>query len=84
MLYINNNEQTYKTYDEAVEIAVGNGVDRKRAYVYLMALGVKSAMARVLSSDGQSYLPAEKVAVKDGKVVTRLEVCKNCKGLLVE
>ena len=84
MLYINDPKQLFKTYDEAVDAAVANGVERKRAYVYLAALGVKSAMARVMSADEVGYLDAVQVAVKDKKVVTKISVCKSCQGLVIK
>lgn len=85
MLYINDPKQKYVTYDDAINIAVQNGVEPKRAYIYLAALGVKSAMARVMSSDFNNYLPAIKIAVTgNGYAITSISVCRNCKGLHVK
>lgn len=82
MIYINDPNQPYKTYDELVTIATNNGVDRKRVYIYLAALGVKSAPAKVVASDSADYLEPIKIAVKNGQVVTSVSVCGDCGGLV--
>lgn len=82
MIYINEPNNDYKTYDEVVEAAVGGGVDRKRVYIYLAALGVKSVSARIISGDGVDYLEPVKLAIKNKQLVTKVSVCKSCKGLV--
>lgn len=84
MLYINDPKSPYKTYDEVVDFAIKNGIEPKRVYIYLAALGVKGTLTRVLSSDGMSYLPAFKVAITNRKMVSKMSVCSKCKGLSIE
>lgn len=84
MRYINNPKQPYKTYDEVVTTAIDYGIDPKRVYIFLAGLGVKGGLGRVLSSDGQSYLPAVKMAIKGDKVVSNVSICTKCKGLSIE
>ena len=81
MIYINNSKQPVVTYDEAVRAVVAGGVEPKRAYVYLMAFGVKGERGRVMGT--LDYSPVVKLAVKDGKVIKSLSICKTCKGLVV-
>ena len=80
MIYINDSKQKYQTYDDVVAFAVKNGVDPKRAYIYLAALGVKGANGRVMA--GLDYSSAVKLAVKDNKLVETVRACKSCKGLV--
>ncbi len=37
MIYINDPEQAYKTYDEVAQFAVANGVEPKRVYIFLVS-----------------------------------------------
>lgn len=78
MLYINDRNQPHFTYDEIVDKAIQAGVDPKRAYIFLAALGVRGASARIMGDSGLGYLPAVKVAVKHGKLVTGVTVCDSC------
>lgn len=82
MLYINDPKQTYLEYHKLAQVAIDNGVEPKRIYIYLAALGVKSAMLRAIDSSGVGYLDAVKVAVKDGKVIASVSICECCKGLV--
>lgn len=84
MLYINDPKEPYKTYDEVVGFAIKNGVEPKRVYIYLAALGVRGAKGRVMSESGLDYSPAIKLAVKDNRLVTNISVCAACKGLTIE
>jgi hypothetical protein len=78
MLYINNPDNKYKTYNEIVEATLKTGIDPKKVYMYLAGRGVKGVQGRALSSDGVGYLPVQKIAVKDDKVIQDYRVCKGC------
>lgn len=84
MLYINDPKKTFKTYDEVVAFAIGHGVEPKRVYIYLAALGVKSAWLRAIDESGVDYLPAVKAAIKGGEVVSKVSACKGCGGVRVQ
>lgn len=84
MIYINDSTKPFVTYDEAVVVAIESGVKPKTAYIYLASLGVKGQLARIANPDTLDYYPAQKVAVRDNKLVTSIEICKNCKGLIIK
>jgi hypothetical protein len=84
MIYIHDPKQPYITYNQAVQFVIEAGVEPNKAYLYLMALGVKGAKGRVLSDGGVDYLPAVKLAVKNKRVVTEISACEHCDGVIVK
>lgn len=84
MHYINDANTQAKTYQELMDVAINNGVEPKRVYIYLAALGVKSGSARVMYPDQNNYGEPVKMAIT-GKntLVTKVAVCAHCHGLVV-
>jgi hypothetical protein len=83
MIYINDPQTKFVTYDEAVEMAIKAGIKPKRAYLYLAGLGVKGAQARINNPDTLDYYAAQKIAVMDSTVIKSIKVCTKCKGLSI-
>lgn len=84
MLYINNTDHNFKSYEDVCSAAIEYGIERKRVYLFLAMMGVTGGAARVLSSDGMEYLPPVKMAIKGKKFVSSVRVCASCKGLVIE
>lgn len=89
MHYINDENSKVKTYDEVVDVAIKNGIYAKRVYIYLAGLGVHGELGRILDNETMRYSRPIKLAVINdipkGKhyFVTKLEICKECKGLVI-
>jgi hypothetical protein len=85
MLYINDPNQQYKTYDDLVNLAINTGIKPKRAYIYLASMGIKGATCRVLDNGSMTYLQPFKIAVRDDKTIVKsASICEHCKGLTIE
>lgn len=85
MIYINDQNKQFVTYDEAVDVVIESGIKPKTAYLYLASLGVKGMLARIANPDTLDYYPAQKIAVKNNQtIVSSIEICKHCKGLIVK
>lgn len=79
MQYINDPKlQPYMLYDDVVRFVINHGIEPKRAYIFLAALGVKSDNARIL--EGMSYLPVVKIAIKNNRLVSSVATCDHCDG----
>ncbi len=83
MLYINDSKQPHYLYSDVVDLVVKSGIDPKRAYIFLAALGVKGVLARIQSPTSLDYLAPAKVAVKDNKLVSFVEICKHCQSVKI-
>lgn len=84
MHYINDPNTQAKTYQYVMDAAIANGVDPKRVYIYLAAFGVKSGLARIMYPDQNSYSDPVKMAIiGNNTLVTKVEVCTHCKGLVI-
>lgn len=84
MLYINNRDKPFVLYDDAVDMVIANGVDAKRAYIFLAALGVRGVFGRVINESGMGYLEPRKIAVKGNDIVVGVDVCRTCRGITVK
>lgn len=84
MLYINNSKTPFYYYDQVVEIAIKNGVEAKRAYIYLAAFGVRGVVGRVFNDAKNDYDLPTKLAVVNNELVKKVRVCKSCKGLVIQ
>lgn len=82
MLYINDPESPAKTYQEVMDAAIANGVEPKRVYIYLAAMGVRGGMARFLGRTNYSE-PVKMAVMGTNTLVTRLEVCEHCGSLVI-
>jgi len=84
MHYINDPNTQAKTYKQVMDVAISNGVDPKRVYIYLAGFGVKGGMARIMYPDQNDYSEPVKMAViGKNTLVTKAEVCSHCNGLVI-
>lgn len=83
MLYINDLKQPYFKYDVVVNAVIDSGIDPKKAYIYLAGLGVRGVLVRVVNAGGLDYQQPVKMAVKNNKLVSKLDICKHCNTVII-
>lgn len=68
MIYLNDINSKPFTYDDLVDFVISKGINRKRSYIFLAAVGVKSINARQLTSNFE-YKPVKLPINEIGQVL---------------